>query len=155
KARQIHFCIRKRPIVEHADLHLQAGEILAVLGPNGAGKSTLLKILSGETACKHGEVEYNGRPLSKYSPHALAKVRSVMPQHSQLTFPVQSEEVVALGMAKQVAAPPQELFEEVMKETQCWEFRDRQYAQLSGGEKQRVQLARVLIQIWEIKPYPR
>src|SRR5690554_1246953 len=155
KARHIHFCIRKRPIVDHADLHLEAGEILAVLGPNGAGKSTLLKILSGEMPCKQDEVEYNGRSLSKYSPNSLAKVRSVMPQHSQLTFPFKAGEVVVLGMAKQVATPPQELLEEVMKETQCWEFRDRQYAQLSGGEKQRVQLARVLLQIWEIKPYPR
>ena len=154
-AKNIHFCIRQRPIVEQADISLQAGELLAVLGSNGAGKSTLLKILSGEISCKQGDIRYNGVSLSDYSSKALARVRAVMSQHSTLSFPYKAMEVVELGLGNQTVSSPDELLREVMVETQTWELRDRQYGKLSGGEKQRVQLARVLIQIWEIKPYPR
>ena len=155
KAINIHFCIRQRPIIEWADISLQAGEFLAVLGPNGAGKSTLLKILSGETSCKKGDIQYNGVSIKNFSSKALARVRAVMPQHSTLSFPYKAIEVVELGLENQTAGSPDELLREVMMETQTWELRDRQYGKLSGGEKQRVQLARVLIQIWEMKPYPR
>ena len=155
KARNIHFCIRQRPIVDQAALSLQAGELLAVLGPNGAGKSTLLKILSGEISCKHGDIRYNGVSIKDYSSKALAGVRAVMPQHSTLSFPYRAMEVVELGLGCQNVSAPDELLQEVMMETQTWELRNQQYGKLSGGEKQRVQLARVLIQIWEIKPYPR
>ncbi len=155
KAKNIHFCIRQRPIVDHAEISLEAGELLAVLGPNGAGKSTLLKILSGEISCKRGDIRYNDVSLRDYSPKTLATVRAVMPQHSTLSFPYKAIEVVELGLGCQTVSSPDELLKEVMMETQTWELRDRQYGKLSGGEKQRVQLARVLIQIWEIKPFPR
>jgi iron complex transport system ATP-binding protein len=155
KAINIHFCIRQRPIVELAEISLQAGELLAVLGPNGAGKSTLLKILSGETSCKRGAIQYNGVSIMDLSTKALARIRAVMPQHSTLSFPYKATEVVELGLASQTTNSPDKLLREVMTETQTWELRDRQYGKLSGGEKQRVQLARVLIQIWEMKPYPR
>ncbi|SRR5690606_23531610 len=155
KANNIHFCIRQRPIVDQADVSLQAGELTAVLGPNGAGKSTLLKILSGEIRCKKGDIRYNGVPIGDYSSKALAGVRAVMPQHSSLSFPYKAMEVVELGLGCQQVSDPAKLLKEVMMETHTWELRDQQYGKLSGGEKQRVQLARVLIQIWEIRPYPR
>lgn len=155
KAKNIHFCIRKRPIVAQADISLQAGELVAVLGPNGAGKSTLLKILSGEIPCQRADIQYNGTDIRNYSAKALAKVRAVMPQHSILSFPFTAMEVVELGLGNQSFGTPDQLVQEVMKETQTWDLRDRHYGQLSGGEKQRVQLARVLVQIWEMRPYPR
>lgn len=155
QAKNIHFCIRQRPIVDQADVLLQAGELLAVLGPNGAGKSTLLKILSGETSCKKGDIRYNGFPIRGLSSRALARVRAVMPQHCSLSFPFKAIEVVELGLGSQTISSPDDLLREVMTETNTWELRDQQYGKLSGGEKQRVQLARVLVQIWEIKPYPR
>lgn len=155
QAKNIHFCIRQRPILDQADISLQAGKLLVMLGPNGAGKSSLLKILSGEIACKSGEVKYNGRMIRDYSCKALAQVRAVMSQHSTLSFPYKAVEVVQLGLGSQSVNAPDQLIREVMVETKTWELQDRQYGKLSGGEKQRVQLARVLVQIWEIKPYPR
>src|SRR5690554_2115265 len=154
-AKNIHFCIRQKPIVDQAEVSLQAGEFLAVLGPNGAGKSTLLKILSGEISCNKGDIGYNGISIQDYSSKALAGVRAVMPQHSTLSFPYKAMEVVELGLGCQTVSSPDELLREVMTETNTWELRDQQYGKLSGGEKQRVQLARVLVQIWEIKHYPR
>jgi iron complex transport system ATP-binding protein len=139
KASKVHFCIRQRPIVEEISLELNPGEILAVLGPNGAGKSTLFRIISGEIKCKHGEIGYNGNDIYKLKSRELAEVRAVMPQHTLVNFPFTVQEVVELGL----------------EATNTTHLRDQVFNILSGGEKQRVQLARVLVQIWETKPFPR
>lgn len=155
QARQIHFCIQKRPVVDQISLTLQAGEILAILGPNGAGKSTLFKILSGEIPCRHGQVGYNGNPLEKLNSRQLAQVRAVMPQHTTVNFPFSAQEVVELGLFSTQSINPPALVREVMQATKTLHLKDVNFQHLSGGEKQRVQLARVLIQIWEQKPFPR
>jgi len=155
QASQIHFCIRQRPIVDEVSLQLSPGEILAVLGPNGAGKSTFFKILSGEITCKHGTVGYNGHNIRSLKSKELAAVRAVMPQHSQVNFPFTAQEVVELGLISTTSKNPQKLIEEVMEATNTIHLNGQVFNQLSGGEKQRVQLARVLVQIWESKPFPR
>lgn len=154
-ASDIHFCVRQRPIVDQATLTVNPGEIVAILGPNGAGKSTLFKILSGEISCKHGSVGYNGCPIQQLKSKQLAEVRAVLPQHSQVNFPFSAKEVVELGLITNRSASPETLTQEVMELTHTLHLQDQQFNQLSGGEKQRVQLARVLIQIWEAKPFPR
>jgi iron complex transport system ATP-binding protein len=155
QAQDIHFCIRNMPIVDQASVSLAPGELTVILGPNGAGKSTLFKILSGEIPCKYGNVAYNGSPITGFSPKNLALVRAVMPQHSYLSFPFKALEVVELGLLSGGNSYRQDLVEEVMTETHTWHLKDKLYGNLSGGEKQRVQLARVLTQIWDKKPYPR
>jgi iron complex transport system ATP-binding protein len=155
RAQDIHFCIRSMPIIDKATISLSPGELTVILGPNGAGKSTLFKVLAGEIPCKHGKVEYNGSPISGFSAKNLALVRAVMPQHSSLSFPFKALEVVELGLLASGNTYREGLVEEVMVETQTWELRDKLYGNLSGGEKQRVQLARVLSQIWDKKPFPR
>ena len=155
QATQIHFCIQKRPIVDQINLTLQAGEILAVLGPNGAGKSTLFKILAGDIPCKHGSIGYNGTPISSLTSRQLAEVRAVMPQHTTVNFPFTAKEVVELGLFSAQSKNPSVLVREVMEATRTSHLKDAQFQRLSGGEKQRVQLARVLVQIWEQKPFPR
>ena len=155
KASKVHFCIRQRPIVDEASLELNPGEILAVLGPNGAGKSTFFKILSGEIKCKHGAIGYNGHDIHKLKSRELAEVRAVMPQHTQVNFPFTVQEVVELGLISTKAKNPSKLIVEVLEATNTTHLKDQVFNHLSGGEKQRVQLARVLVQIWEAKPFPR
>jgi iron complex transport system ATP-binding protein len=155
KASKVHFCIRQRPIVEEISLELNPGEILAVLGPNGAGKSTLFRIISGEIKCKHGEIGYNGNDIYKLKSRELAEVRAVMPQHTLVNFPFTVQEVVELGLISTKAKDPSKLIREVLEATNTTHLRDQVFNILSGGEKQRVQLARVLVQIWETKPFPR
>jgi len=155
EAKRIHFCIHNRPIVDQADICLQAGELTALIGPNGAGKSTLFRLLSGELTCKHGSVTYNGLALSELRPKQLATLRAVMPQHSTVSFPFRAIEVVELGLLLSNQHYPPNTIQEVMTATHTWHLRDQLLGNLSGGEKQRVQLARVLAQIWEIKSYPR
>ncbi|GGF31089.1 heme ABC transporter ATP-binding protein [Echinicola rosea] len=156
RATNIHFCIRKKPILDQVSIDLLPGEVVSVLGPNGAGKSTLLKILSGEKSCEKGMVSINEVPLTSIKPQQLAKYRAVMPQHSTVNFPYSVEEIVALGMlSHDPHAPSGTLMEEVMELTGIAHLRERMIDGLSGGEKQRVQLGRVLLQIWEDKPYAR
>lgn len=154
-ASNVHFCIKKRPIVEQISLELNPGEILAILGPNGAGKSTFFKILSGDIECKQGDVKYNGQSIRTLSPKNLAAIRAVMPQHSQVNFPFTVQEVVELGLITANSKKPSSLIEEVLTVTNTGHLKDRIFNSLSGGEKQRVQLARALVQIWETKPFPR
>jgi iron complex transport system ATP-binding protein len=78
-----------------------------------------------------------------------------MPQHSTVSFPFTAREVVELGLPKDSKKNSEKNIREVMELTKVVHLEDRLYQQLSGGEKQRVQLARVLIQIWEKKPFPR
>lgn len=155
QAQDIHFCIRNMPIIDKADISLVPGELTVILGPNGAGKSTLFKVLAGDLPCKYGKVAYNGAPINGFSAKSLALVRAVMPQHSSLSFPFKAMEVVELGLLSIGNTYRNDLIEEVMTETQTLHLKDQFYGDLSGGEKQRVQLARVLTQIWDKKPFPR
>ncbi|MEX2564912.1 MAG: heme ABC transporter ATP-binding protein [Cyclobacteriaceae bacterium] len=155
EAKNIHFCIKNKPIVDQVNIQLNPGELTVLLGPNGAGKSTLFRLLSGELLCKHGAVKYNGLPISSLKPKELAHLRAVMPQHSTMTFPFKAIEVVELGLSLSNKKYPPNTVEEVMKATHTWHLKDQLFGDLSGGEKQRVQLARVLAQIWEINSFPR
>ncbi|MFD2201515.1 heme ABC transporter ATP-binding protein [Shivajiella indica] len=148
EAKNIQYLVQGRPIVNKVSLQLIPGHLTAVIGPNGAGKSSLLKVLVGDYKPLGGEITYNGKPIQTYRPKELAKIRAVMPQHSQLTFPFKAKEVVELGLLSLGFSQQELIIKEVMIETQTWGFRDRLYTSLSGGERQRVQLARVLVQVW-------
>lgn len=150
------YSIQHKAILEPINLTVHPGELLVVLGPNGAGKSTLLKLLTGETTACGGDLSINSLPLQTLTAVQMAMLRAVMPQHSQVSFSYTALEVIALGtLSHQKNSRSYELMEEVMDLTETREFAYRQMEELSGGEKQRVHLARVLLQIWEDKPNPR
>lgn len=151
----IHFCITDKPIIGDVNIKLEPGKFTVIIGPNGAGKSTLFKILSGDISCSKGEVLYNGKSVKSFSSQQLARIRAVMPQHSSVSFPFSAWEVVELGTLNAPQEFDQKEIIEVMKKLQIWHLRDRSYNLLSGGEKQRVQLGRVLIQIWKKQAFPR
>lgn len=152
----------QRRLLERVSLHLDYGEKLAVLGANGAGKSTLLKCISGELRGYHGDILLDHLSLRHWSPLQKARQLAVMPQKVELAFPFRAEQVVALGRAphgdEEYSAVIQR---EAMQCAEVWHLRRRPYPALSGGEQQRVQLARVLAQIWQAplgpqqQPLPR
>ncbi|GAB3017675.1 heme ABC transporter ATP-binding protein [Cyclobacterium sediminis] len=154
-ASNIQFRTKKRTILDATDLAVHPGEIMAILGPNGAGKTTLFKLLSGDSNTSLGVVKYNGRNIAGLKASQLAAVRAVMPQHSTVNFPFTVREVVELGLISNKVKDPEKVLDEVMALAQIDHLQGQQYEQLSGGEKQRVQLSRVLVQIWEKKPFPR
>lgn len=129
---------------------LPPGSITGVIGPNGAGKSTLLRALCAELRPQSGQVLLAGRQLASWSPTERARALAVLPQHSQLSFPFSTEQVVALGRLPHAtgAAIDKDVVQQAMLATDTDALAARKYTQLSGGEQQRVQLARVLAQLW-------
>ena len=141
-----------RDLLSDVNVRLESGEILAILGPNGAGKSTLLKLLAREMTPTRGRVELNGRDLAQWSALALARQRAVLPQSESLRFPFDVRQVVSLGRYPWSAVSTdveRRIVAEAMEATGVSHFADRIYTTLSVGERARVQLARVLAQIWE------
>lgn len=139
-------------LLQDVNLHLLPGQIGAILGPNGAGKSTLLGVLSGLKLPHQGQVWMDGLTLSSNQLPSLARRRAVLPQDTHMAFDFSVREVVELGRYPHRLHPCQNeaaLIDEAMSITQISHLADRRMAWLSGGERLRVQLARVLAQIWE------
>jgi iron complex transport system ATP-binding protein len=132
-------------------VRIAAGEVFVILGANGAGKSTLLRLLAGEMRPNAGRVFLAGRPVTDWPAGELARVRAVLPQASALRFPLRVHEVVRLGRSPHAGlasrAADAEALSAAMEHAGVRALADRAYQTLSGGEQQRVQLARVLAQL--------
>lgn len=144
-----------RSLLEGVNLHLEAGKMTVVIGPNGAGKSTLLKMLSGELRPDQGEVFYQDRRLNALTPLELARERAVLPQSTALSFPFTALEVVRMGAVAHGSRDPNLAARQALVRVGLAGFESRCYNALSGGEQQRVQLARVLAQMPDPLMYNR
>ncbi|MDR7344159.1 iron complex transport system ATP-binding protein [Pantoea alhagi] len=148
RVRGLRFNHGTRALIDDVSITLPSGEMIALIGPNGAGKSTLLRLLTGFLTPAAGECWLGERPLKAWPRTLLAQRRAVMRQQNSVTFPLPAEEVVAMGRAPWPPGKAQAVIEEVMQITGSLELVGRDYRSLSGGEQQRVQLARVLAQLW-------
>ncbi|MEV6951234.1 heme ABC transporter ATP-binding protein [Streptomyces sp. NPDC051183] len=146
----LHVRLGEREVLAGIDLTARAGEVLALVGPNGAGKSTLLAALAADLPATSGVVRIDGRPVGDWSAPELALRRSVLPQSAELSFPFPVGDVVRMGRAPWAGTPYAEADEEAvaaaMAATEVTAFADRPFSALSGGERARVALARVLAQ---------
>jgi len=151
EVRDLDLHIGRKPLLHQVSLAVRPGEVLAVLGPNGAGKSSLLKIMAGEHRVYHGELRLNGQDYKRWKSNQIAHLVGVLPQQSQLMFPFSVTEVVTLGRIPHSTGriKDAEIVQQAMKRVDAMHLSDALYPSLSGGEKQRVQLARVLAQIWQ------
>lgn len=149
----LHVSLGGTPIVRDVSFAAKAGQVTVIVGPNGSGKSTTLKAVTGELP-HSGRVRLNGVEVDDLPPEALAGLRAVLPQHASLTFPLTVAEVVRLGIRRGVlpAGSPHRRIAEALERVDLDGFAAREYHSLSGGEQQRVQLARVLCQVWEPCP---
>jgi len=151
EATDVSVSIGSKPILHGIDFTARPGEVSAVVGPNGSGKSTLLKALSGELAAQ-GSIRLNGRDLRELKPWHAAALRAVLPQATALSFPFTVREIVRLGIVGgrtgALAGEDERLPERALARVDLDGFAGRFYQELSGGEQQRVQLARVLCQVW-------
>ncbi len=138
-----------KTLLSDLSLSCESGQVLGVVGENGAGKSTLLNTLAGLTKPTDGQVFINGDDIENQPPAQLATLRAVLPQNSDLSFPLSAIEVVRLGMSLgSLATKDQEqLLYQCLMEFDAGHLSNRNYLTLSGGEKQRVQLARVIAQL--------
>lgn len=147
---QLSVFLGRKQILKDINFKVSSGTFCSIVGPNGSGKTTTLRALTGEIAYK-GSVQINTLEISNAHPPELATMRGVLPQSSQLSFPFTVYEVVKLGQISGDSSPyEQELvIETALKRVGLEGFGYRYYQELSGGEQQRVQLARVLVQVWE------
>ncbi len=149
----ITFSRNGRKILDNLSLTLEGGRVTVMVGPNGAGKSTFLKILAGELTPDSGQVTFDGRTLEDWPLAEISKVRGVLPQESLLSFPFKVNEVILLGRTphhRGLESPADyRIARKALELVNLSDFGDREYTTLSGGEKQLVQTARVLAQVWE------
>ena len=140
------------PAVDGVDLALAKGELVAVVGPNGSGKTTLLRLLLGVLAPERGDVVLLGRPVAAWDRRELARVISVMVQREEPAFPLRAREAVMLGRYPHLGplgAPrlaDRQAVERALARCDVAELAERWTASLSGGEWQRVRIARALAQ---------
>lgn len=135
------------PALEHVTLAVEEGEFLGLVGPNGGGKSTLLKLVLGLLRPGSGEVHVAG-----HEPQAARKLIGYVPQYARFArdFPISVEETVLLGrlgatrLLGGYRAADREVAHRVMKETEVLDLAGRPLGTLSGGQLQRVLVARAL-----------
>jgi iron complex transport system ATP-binding protein len=139
-----------RTVLRAVDLDVISGEVLALVGPNGAGKSTLLAVLAGELEPRAGNVQLHGEPLSDWANAAVARRRAVLPQQHTVGFSFTAEQVVRMGRAPwqrtERAEEDDAAIADAMAQCDVLDFAHRPFVTLSGGERARVSLARVLAQ---------
>ncbi|MER7799213.1 heme ABC transporter ATP-binding protein [Streptomyces parvulus] len=150
EAEAVRVLLGGRPVLDGVDVRVRAGEVLALVGPNGAGKSTLLGALAADVPAAEGVVRVHGRPAGEWSAPELALRRAVLPQSASLSFPFPVAEVVRMGRAPWAGgereAEDDAAVAEAMARTEVAGFAGRPFSALSGGERARVALARVLAQ---------
>jgi len=151
EARDVSVSIGGKRIVHRTSLIAEPGEVTAIVGPNGSGKTTLLKAISGDLA-HEGTIVLNGHHVATTQPWKLAQMRAVLPQATVLSFPFTVREIVRLGVSGgrtgALAGEDGRLPDRALARVDLEGFAGRFYQELSGGEQQRVQLARVLCQVW-------
>lgn len=157
-AQNISFWIGQKPILHKLSFSIKPGALTVVLGKNGAGKSTFLRILSGEQKPTMGRVFLGNQDLHALPVAKLARMRGVLSQQYAMNLLFSCEEIVMMGryphFQSQPAAVDRRIVQECMEEMQVAAFAKRSYQTLSGGEQQRVQMARVLAQLRDVSSNP-
>ena len=150
------FAYSKDRVIDRVSLGIEAGEFVSLIGPNGAGKSTLLKLMVGLARPSDGAVLFEGRPVTDYRPHELARKVAFVPQETRVVFPFTASEMMLMGRE---ARRTRTLFDtpedalvvgEAMALTETSGLAKRIFNELSGGERQRVVLASALVQQPEV-----
>lgn len=154
-ADQLTYKVGNKVLVQDISFTLKHSEFLVILGANGAGKSTLFHMLSGDRKPSGGSIVLNGKDLQEYTVHQLSLLRAVVNQQNLMNMAFTVEEIVLMGRyphaGKSVIEEDLQIANAVMELTGIKGLANRSYLTLSGGEQQRVQLSRVLAQIWDVK----
>jgi iron complex transport system ATP-binding protein len=141
-----------RVLIDRISVSFEPGRLHVIIGPNGAGKSTLIRLLARLLPPAGGQVLYDGHDIAHRKERDLAVCRALLSQAVEVAFSLPVRELVLMGRYPHFSARPGasdlHICEDVMRFFDVADMADRNYGTLSGGEKQRVQFARVLAQIW-------
>jgi iron complex transport system ATP-binding protein len=155
-AEHISSYVADRQILRDISFSVQKGEAIAIVGPNGAGKSTLLRHLAGLKKPDAGVVYYNGVPVHLLTNKERARKMALLLQNPEVAFHFTAHEIVRMARYpylrrfQTVSQKDRAIVREMMEKTCTWHLRDRTLDEMSGGERQRVFLARALAQEPEI-----
>jgi len=151
-AANLVFRAGRRVLIDRISATFEPARLHLIIGPNGAGKSTFIRLLARLLRPGEGQVLYDGRDVAHRKDRDLAQCRAVLSQAVEVAFSLPVRELVLMGRYPHFTARPGatdlHVCEEVMRFFDVTSMADRSYGTLSGGEKQRVQFARVLAQIW-------
>jgi iron complex transport system ATP-binding protein len=149
-ARDVNVTLARRLVLKNVSLALSSGHLVALVGPNGAGKTTLLRALAGLVPSE-GAIEVGGAALSSLTLRERARRFAYLPQGHIVHWPLPARDIVALGRYPHGTTDPARLTPKdseavlrAMQATDVVEFSERRVTELSGGERSRVALARVL-----------
>ena len=131
----------KRTIVDAFSATIAPGSITAITGPNGCGKSTFVQAISGDLKYQSGEITIGGRELQTITLEEQAELRSVVEQNRNYWLSFTAREVISMGQREEDLAR----IDGVMQRLHITEYADQSVTTLSGGQAQRVELARALI----------
>jgi iron complex transport system ATP-binding protein len=154
QVQKVSYRIGQATLVRDVSLEVKTGEMLAIVGANGAGKTTLLRLMAGDITPSAGTVVLKGKPLAKYGSRELALKRAVMPQQTSITFDFSAHDVVMMGRHPHIrwgeTREDHRVVEVALERTATTHLKEQPFATLSGGERARVTLARVLAQQTEM-----
>jgi len=145
-----------RPVLNDLAFSVEQGSFFIVIGPNGSGKTTLMRVITGVLRCRRGTIRILGRPLAGYGRKSLARRIALVPQMTTVYFPFTVREAVLMGRSPHLGMlgfeqdKDVEMADEAMAFTQVSHLAERKLDQLSGGELQRVFIARAICQDPEI-----
>ncbi|TLU98310.1 heme ABC transporter ATP-binding protein [Dyadobacter luticola] len=155
EAHKVGYRVRNRTLLDNVSFSVQPGEFWAIVGANGAGKSTLIKMLSAENAPSSGSIAFFDQDLKKYRLKDLARKRAVLAQQNVISLSFTVQEIVLMGRYPFYESEPAHrdlaIVDICLKKVGIADLKNRMYPTLSGGEQQRVQVARALAQIWEVE----
>jgi len=137
-----------KQLLKNINANIDSAKLVGIIGPNGAGKSTLINCISGLVPT-YNNIKLNNQALETYAQMDLAKIRAALPQASPLSFPFMAKDIVAMSFAMSAVslAEQNQVITDCLAMMSAIGLADRSYLNLSGGEKQRVQLARVFAQL--------
>lgn len=150
--RDLSFDYNRSPVLDGVDLRIRKGEVLGILGPNGCGKTTLLKNLNKNLQPHGGCVMLDGEDLKDLSKKDIARDIAVVPQSNEIRFAFTVQDIVTMGRMPFMGAFSGEtsqdlgIVRDAMERTGILQFKDRHINTMSGGERQRVIIARALAQ---------
>jgi iron complex transport system ATP-binding protein len=140
------YAVGGRRLLDDLTIGVRPGELVVLAGPNGAGKSTALGMLAGDIRPQEGRVSLDGRDIRAWSAEHRAQRRSVMLQQATIAFPYRAREIVAMGLLHGEQTGGDARVDAAMRRTDTLAFADRDVTTLSGGERARIALSRVLVQ---------
>lgn len=148
----LQFSFNKKPMLSAINLTFKEGQFVGLIGANGAGKSTLLQLLLGLLPAKSGKILLHGENIKQLKRRDIAKQLAFVPQSIELPYAFSAQQLVAMGRNPYLGAfeleteQDKQLIDEAMLQTDISHLQQRLVNTLSGGEKQRVIIARALAQ---------